>query len=180
MTWAKLDDRFNDHPVLLGLPRTVRLLYVEAIVWCCKHETDGAIPAAAVPRFTDAEDVPACVDQLVDAGLWSETSSGWQVVDFLANQRSAADIAAARERNAARQERWRRHRDGDHEKCDPRYCRNAVTDGVSNGVGNAAPTRPDPSRSQTGTGRGAGARAPLRSPHAPRPQGFTFVMRDEP
>ena len=53
MTWAKLTDTFNDDPVLLGLPRGVRLLHVEAIVWCCKHETDGRIPRHVLTRITD-------------------------------------------------------------------------------------------------------------------------------
>lgn len=157
MTWAKLDDRFNDHPILLGLPRSTRLLYVEGLVWACKQETDGAIPTGAVPRFTDATDLDEHITQLIASGLWTTTDTGWQIVDFLENQRPADEIREGRRLRAARQDRWRRHTGGDHSRCQPRYCKdascNASTDALQDGLRDAPPSRPDPSRSQTGTGR---------------------------
>lgn len=168
MTWAKLSDTFNDHPVLLGLPRGVRLLHVEAIVWACKQETDGEIPAGAVARFTDEPHPEQGVELLVDSGMWEPTASGYRIVGFLTEQRSKQEIDASREMAARRQERLRRHRAGDHQLCSVKYCRNAVTYGVGNGVGNAPPTRPDPSSSE-GTGRGSDP-APLGSPGQPLPR----------
>ena len=117
MTWAKLSDDFCDHPILLGLPRGVRLLHVEATVWSCKHETDGAIPSAAPPRFTDEPDVDIAVAALVEVGLWEVAERGWQLVDFHKAQRRSADIAQDRYEAAERQARARAHREGDHSEC---------------------------------------------------------------
>lgn len=166
MTWAKVSDTFIDDPVLLALPRGVRLLYVEGTVWSCKQETDGQVPAHVVGRITDEPDPLAAVEQLVDAGLWDRTDDGFVIVGFELQQRSSEELEAARKLNAVRQERHRRHRSGDHSKCNPQYCKaardavsDAVTDGVSNGSLPDLPDLPDlpvPS-SSGGTGSSAAA-----------------------
>ena len=86
MTWAKLSDTFIDDPVLLGLPRGVRHLYVEGIVWSCKHETDGRIPRHVLARITDEPEPHEAAGHLVAASLWHATDDGYEVVDFLSNQ----------------------------------------------------------------------------------------------
>jgi hypothetical protein len=183
MTWAKISDTFIDDPVLLGLPRGVRHLYVEGTVWCCRHETDGVIPGHVLTRITDEPDPDQAAARLVAAGLWTATDNGYEVVDFLVNQRSAEEVETSRANSRARQERHRRHQNRDHSQCDPRYCHasNGVSNAVTNGVSNGSPTRPDPSRAKARDGRGggtadsAGALPPTPSPSQKKPAPFTVV-----
>ena len=69
MTWTKISDTFNDDPVLLRLTRGVRLLYIEGLIWSCKHETDGCIPGHVLVRITDEPEPHEAAGHLVAAGL---------------------------------------------------------------------------------------------------------------
>jgi hypothetical protein len=53
---ALVDVAMIEDPRLLTLPRGVRLLYLEALVWSKAHLTDGFIPALALGRLTDQLD----------------------------------------------------------------------------------------------------------------------------
>jgi hypothetical protein len=181
MVWAKISDTFYDDPVLVTLPRDDRLFLVEATTWSCKHETDGMIPKASVSRFTDAPDVPGTIGRLVAIGRLTETEGAYQLVDFLTEQRSKERIDADRAQAAFRQERSRRHKEGDHSTC---------TRGTFCPAGELEASRRDerrPSQGQShspvptltcpdlkgGTGKrkgGASAPAPLRSLGLPRPK----------
>ena len=175
MTWTRVSDNFNDRPDLLSVPRTARLLYVEALVWANRQETDGFIPRGVLPRISDEPDLDAAAADLERAGVWEPVDGGWQV-DW-SDQEPAAKVQERRKRTAARvsasRERRERHASGDHSLCDPARCwslrrngvSNSVTDGVtnsvtdsvtnsvtnsvsnsvSNSVGNAAPSLPSPS-----------------------------------
>ena len=188
MTWAKITDTFNDDPVLLRLTRGIRLVYIEAIIWSCKHETDGRIPGHVLGRITDEPQPEQAAAQLVAAGLWTISADGFEITGFLTDQRSAEEIDKGRARGRERQERLRRHRIGDHEPCDPRYCttaRSGVSNAVTNGVTNGAPTRPDPTRAKARDGRGGGtadsadALPPTPSPSTKKPPPFTVTMGQE-
>lgn len=145
MTWTKLSDTFTDDPVLLRLPRSTRLMHVEALVYCNRLLTDGVITRAALRRCTDHDDPEAGARQLLEAGLWREHGDGWVIVDFTRDQPSRADVERNREAGRVRQERLRRHRAGDHSLCLSTAC-HAVTPGVTDGVGNTTPSRPVPTR----------------------------------
>ena len=148
MTWAKFSDTAADEPALLTLPRGVRHLHTEGILWCCRYGTDGRIPRHVLTRITDEPQPHEAAGQLVAAGLWLATDDGYEVVDFLIDQRSAGEVEVARANSRARQERHRRHQNRDHSLCDPRYCQasNGVSNAMTNGVSNGSPTRPDPTR----------------------------------
>jgi hypothetical protein len=186
VTWAKLDDTFNDDPTLLALPRGVRLLHVEATVWSCKHETDGVIPRHVLTRITDEPEPEQAAGHLVAAGLWAAADTGYEVVDFLVNQRSAEEVETSRANSRHRQERHRRHQNRDHSLCDPRWCQasNGVSNGVTNGVSNGSPSRPVPTRPvpsssegrKGGTGSGASAGAPAPHPPAAKDKRGGFVI----
>lgn len=66
MSWTKIDDRFADHPKVVGLSDRAFRLYVTALCYASRHETDGAIPASApfLPGQRKA------VKELQDAQLW--------------------------------------------------------------------------------------------------------------
>lgn len=159
MTWARFDDSFGDDPTMLRLPRGVRLLYVEGIVWCCRHLTDGLLERHVLRRVTDEPDVEAAAALLVEVGLWEVVDGGYHVVNFLAAQPSKDTVEERRAEAKERQDRSRRHRKGDHSKClRGRYCpEGGVTrDNTRQSQRESrqpAPARPDPSRPK-GKGRG--------------------------
>jgi hypothetical protein len=169
MTWTRIGDDFNDRPDLLEVPRSARLLHVEALVYCNKHLRNGDLPKGALRRITDAEDPELDAKQLVDAGVWEETETGWHL-DW-SDQDDADEVRARQEYRVATQKRYRerkaKHDRGDHSMCDPRYCKVAVTgNATSHMTSHETPSRPVPSRPKDrGQGQGVagpGAGAPAR------------------
>lgn len=66
-----------------GLPRGARLLHVDALMLSHRWHGEGRIPAAVLSVVArDEPDPAAAVAALVDAGLWTETATGWRIVDF--------------------------------------------------------------------------------------------------
>jgi hypothetical protein len=127
MTWTRLPDTFGDDPALLQLPRGLRLLYVEALCWSAKQETDGRLPAYVVARITDEPDPLAGMAELVRVDLVQELADGgWLLTRFEDEQISAEEMSVRRNLAAKRQQRRRRHVAGDHSQCDPRYCKHAL------------------------------------------------------
>ncbi len=188
MTWAKLDDTFIDDPHLLALPRGVRLLYVESIVWSCKHLTDGHLPAHVISRFTDEQELTKAIDLLVEANLWARTDAGLEIVGFLDSQPSKEKVKERLADTQLRKKRSEQHYRGDHSLClKGDFCPNgAVTrEGARSrtraGTRSGTDTRPDPSRPDLnggteGEGVRAGARPPLGSAvRARTSKGFTFT-----
>lgn len=173
MTWTKISDDLPDDPRMLQLPRGVRLLHLEAMVWCNRYGTDGAIPRYGVRRITDEPEPEDAAKHLVSVGLWDDTDDGWEIVGFLDDQPSAADAERTRELAKQRQRRQRQHRAGDHSLCDPRYCnsaRDALRDDERDAHRDATrdqrlpvPSRPDPSRPE-GTRDGEEGGEPSQPP----------------
>lgn len=91
MSWVKIDDRFPDHPKVIGLSDKAFRAYIVGLCYAAKHETDGWLPPA-VARDREAS-------ELLNAGLWCESvaSNGWWIHDYLAYNRSRADAQALRE-----------------------------------------------------------------------------------
>lgn len=176
MVWVKLDDNALTNPAWLALPRTARLLHLEALSWSNRHGADGYVPAGVLRMLTDEPEPEATARLLVRAGAWQETASGWRLVWLLDDQPTAEEVERERERGRARQKRWTLHTRGDHSQCHPDRCpvarrgvTNAVSGAVSNdvsngrrtGVSNDAPTRPDPTRpDRRSESEGTGARRP--------------------
>lgn len=171
MTWTKLSDDATDDPALLALPRSVRLVHFEALVWSNRHATDGVVPRHMLVRITDEPDPATAAGQLVAAGKWVESEQGWEIVGFLDDQPSAEDVQRTRELARQRQQRQRKHRGGDHSMCVAKYCpalrdqmrESRVTKPVTNGVSHDTPSRPVPTRpgpKEPGTGRGTNQPTP--------------------
>ena len=96
MTWTKVGGDDLDAPDFVTLPRGVRLMHLEALVWCNRFGTDGKIPTHALRRLTDEDDIHLAAKMLTDIDLWRQVEDGWQIVDFLTNQPSADDVARTR------------------------------------------------------------------------------------
>jgi hypothetical protein len=85
MSWTKLDDGIYDHPKLLRVEPTDRLLYVWALCWSNRHGTNGSVPPSALPLLATLAGVANANDaaeRLVNAGLWHLGPDGWSVHDF--------------------------------------------------------------------------------------------------
>jgi hypothetical protein len=104
-----LDTAMIEDERLLGLPRGVRLLHWEAMVWAKLHRTDGRIPAGALPRLTDEPEPWKTAEQLVAAGVWRMTDSGWLIAVFLDTQMSAERVREIQEGNRKRFVKWKGH-----------------------------------------------------------------------
>ena len=132
MTWFRMDDSIYDHPKMDDVSLAAAGLWALAGTYCARHLTDGVVSLRAIQRLGGDAVLAA---ELVAAGLWRATSDGWIFHDWHDYQPSRADILAEREKAKQRQKAWRDKRE-----------RNAVSNAVSNGVTNSAPTRPDPTR----------------------------------
>lgn len=161
MTWTRLSDDFTDRPQVLDLSRSARLLHIEALIYCNKHLTDGRLPVAALRRITDSDDLESDIKQLTEAGLWEADGLAFQI-DW-AGQEAGEEVRQRQVYQAEKQKRYRdrksKHDRGEHDACDPRYCKAAVTGNeTSNVTGLVTPSRPVPSRPvPKGQGQGQGA-----------------------
>lgn len=114
MTWTKLPDDSSEK--LWDLSAGAFRLHVSGLVYANRNLTDGQVPASRLAALVPAYD-PAHLDELTAAGLWQPIDGGYQIVDFLKDQPTRAQVEA---RRAAWTERQGRHR-------------HAVTNGVSHG-----------------------------------------------
>ena len=89
---ALIDTAMLEDAAMLALPRGIRLLHVEALVWAKLRRTDGFIPRGALPRMTDEPDPLDAAERLVQAGLWESATNGWQIVGFTDMQLSRAQV----------------------------------------------------------------------------------------
>lgn len=167
MTWTRLSDDFADRPEVLNLSDAAFRAHVNALVYCNRLLTDGAVPRAALRLLTDADHAVVLAE--LEAGLWFPTEHGWQL-DWT-DQETAANVQQRKQSSAERQrlfqERKTRHGAGDHTMCDPRYCKASTTpeqghntppNALPNALDNASLTapRPDPSRPVPSRPKGQG------------------------
>jgi hypothetical protein len=93
--WIKLDDAMPEHPKITVLTAQAFRAYVSSIAYANRNLTDGFVPARVAFGLCDDADraEPLQVEQeLVDAALWEPKADGYVVHDYLAYQRSKADI----------------------------------------------------------------------------------------
>lgn len=92
MGWAKLDDRFPDHPKVVALSDRAFRAYVTALCYCAAHLTDGAFPATVGRRLAGVKGTK----ELLSAGLWLEQPGGYEVHDYLVYNPSREEVEAKR------------------------------------------------------------------------------------
>lgn len=134
MPWVKLDDRFPSHRKVALLSDRAFRLHVSAICWCSENLTDGRITDRELPLVAHIRGIKATAKQLEEAGLWTRTDTGWKIHDFLDYNPSREQVLAERKKNAERQERFRRRKNG---KPTP------PSNGSSNGVTPEDPDAPE-------------------------------------
>ena len=109
LPWIRLDTDFASNPKLLALIGE-RDGYRSAFAWVCslayagRHETDGYIPAEALP-FVHAR--PADAKRLVEYGLWKPAPGGWEINGWAEYQLSTEEMQERRKRaQRAALKRW--------------------------------------------------------------------------
>lgn len=196
MTWTRLSDVFPDSPAVLEISDAAFRVHIHALIYCNKHLTDGALPKRAIRLLAPPHsEIDGIVTELVDVGLWVITVTGGYQLDW-SDQESAESVRQRQKQRAETQSRYRdrkqRHAEGDHSRCDQRYCKRAVTGNATAHVTNhETPSRPVPSRPDRREGAGAGDRGspsgplPLRSAPSGEPSGdesqsLTFTVDPPP
>lgn len=110
MAWVKLDDGFFLHPKALGAGRDARVLYLAALCWSNQQQTDGVIPAHALPLIAGlagVADSDQAASRLCETALWDPHVDGWRIHDFLAYQQSKEDREEWKERERERKQKAR-------------------------------------------------------------------------
>lgn len=94
--YVSIDHGLPENSKVVGLSDKAFRLYIEAICYCSRQQSDGRITDAAMRRMGRPRDAVECLE----AGLFDQYGTGWEVHDYLRHQRSAEEIAAIREGKA--------------------------------------------------------------------------------
>ncbi|HEX5496890.1 MAG TPA: hypothetical protein VFX70_20200 [Mycobacteriales bacterium] len=110
-TYIRVSDHLPEHPKISAAGGEAGWLFVAGLCYCSRNLTDGFIPAAVVGRLTDLRRPTVLAGRLVETGLWHErghtcptcppVAGGYLVHDYLAFQRSAAQVADIKAKRAA-------------------------------------------------------------------------------
>jgi hypothetical protein len=133
-------------------------LHVAALCYCNRLLTDGRIPARKAGALFPLDDPDLAIKTLTDAGVWVETKTGYEIADFLTDQRPAETVLRERQLKSERQRRWRDKKSG-------RYAAEGV-DASRNASGDGRPAPPRPER----RGGVAAASGSLGGSPSPRPE----------
>lgn len=104
MTWLRIDDRFTEHPKVVGLPDGAFRLHVHALCYAARNLTDGRITTGALRGLRGTVRQAAT---LVEAGVWEKASGDWQIHDYLKYNPSSSQVAEEREAATKRMQRKR-------------------------------------------------------------------------
>jgi hypothetical protein len=92
--WTKLDDGFYDNPKILACTLEAIGLHAIALSYCGRHLTGGAIHKTAPFLHGRAR----LVKELVRAGLWETTKTGYCIHDWTAFNPTAREAREYRDR----------------------------------------------------------------------------------
>lgn len=107
MSYAQLDEHFDEHPKYQALELEHFGLMACGISYCNRLLTDGKIPMKAVRGFGASGRGVEIAEELVKAGIWLHTVAGYEIVGFLDHNPSRAKVLARREAERARKEAFR-------------------------------------------------------------------------
>jgi hypothetical protein len=140
MPWVKLDDRFPSHRKIALLSDRAFRLHISAICWCAENLTDGRITDRELTLVAHVRGLKATAKQLEDAGVWDRADDGWVIHDYLDYNPSREQVQAERKKNAERQEKFRKRKNG---KPVPPDGSDVPSNGGSNGVTRTGETHDD-------------------------------------
>jgi hypothetical protein len=86
MSWARLDDRWHDHPKVIAAGLDGAGLFAMCLTWAHSarrtSHTPGVVPDAVISRFAGRK-AAALAKRLHDVGLFDDrTDTGWPIHDF--------------------------------------------------------------------------------------------------
>ena len=94
MSWVRFDDAMADHPKVIGLSDAAFRLWIRAVCWSNRYQTDGVLPRDLVRELGTMR----AAGQLVTAGLWTvDPAGGFRIHDFLDYQLSRQEVIDRRE-----------------------------------------------------------------------------------
>lgn len=105
MTWLKIGEEFTRET--RHLSDAAFRTHVEGLAWALDRETGGELAERDVSRFAETEDAAAAVNELVDAGYWQRTRTGYLIGHHMDEQPSPQYLQDKRRNNAQRQARYR-------------------------------------------------------------------------
>lgn len=140
MVWFKIDDGFWSHPKVLELSDSAVALWTRAGAYCAGQLTDGEVKRSTLRMIGAEHDA---VVELVLAGLWDESPTGWVFHDWAEYQPTREEVLKER---AAAAERKRRSRESRRTSQGESRRDSYGTDAVIHGGSHSSPTRPDPTR----------------------------------
>ena len=128
MTWVKIDDNFAEHPKILKLSDGAFRLYVTALCYANRYETDGKIDTKVARKLCHSRTIP----QLIMSGLWHDHGDHYVINSYSDYQPTREKLENEREKTRLRVGRIR------GAKSSTPVVR-TYNDGST-----TAPTRPDP------------------------------------
>lgn len=112
MRWIRVDVGYWRHPKVIAVGRVAAMVNLEAIGYCAEYLTDGKLSHAVLAQFTTRKDRDKIAADLVAAGLWERTKTGFRIHDFLDYQEPAHSVRRSRKRTRERVQKLReRQRD---------------------------------------------------------------------
>lgn len=96
MDWIKLVTDFDGHPKLLSVGNAGAGLYARSLAYCGKYETNGVVPIEWVEQAVAREGQTELPQQMVEAGLWCEHKSGYEIRDFTEVNKSREEMTSLR------------------------------------------------------------------------------------
>lgn len=85
MAWARLDDRWHDHPKVSAAGLEAAGLWTMCLTWAHanrrKAKRPGVVPRAVIARFAGAK-ATKLTKTLVEVGLFDVVDDGWKIHDF--------------------------------------------------------------------------------------------------
>jgi hypothetical protein len=101
VTWTKLDDGYWMHPAIIGIGNVGAGVFTRFLSYCGKYLTDGAVPSNVVMTILGPEG-PEAAEEILDRMermrlIDRFESGGVMIVNYLAYNRSRAQVEADRE-----------------------------------------------------------------------------------
>ena len=92
MTYALLDDRWDEHPKYVTLELEHFGLMACALTYCNRHLTDGFLPTKAIKSFGASGIGLEVAVALVASGQWEAAADGYWVVGYLDHNPSREEV----------------------------------------------------------------------------------------
>ena len=107
MIFAKVDVDLSDHPKAYAAGVEAMGLWLWGLLYCRKHETDGAIPVAAVESALGGKNNQELVHRLLGACLWTKSKGIFLVLNYAKKNETKAQVTERRSSEAARKQAYR-------------------------------------------------------------------------